>query len=355
MPLPLILGVAAAAAAATGVAKGVQGVKKIKDANDKVNEAKERHEANVARFKKANDATMAVMDELATMELKTLQSFKDFTELIEKIQGRPEFKKVDINGDEVSSYNPETLNEVAVAANVVLGGLGGAAAGTAGGMLAAGMTTSAVMALGTASTGTAIAGLSGAAATNATLAAIGGGSLATGGGGIALGTTILGASTLGVGLLVGGLIANYVGGSISDKADEAWNQMKKAEEAINKACPYLDHLAATTIRFQRAFVVIDRLYRKHLQELDYIINIEEKENWSDFSASDKLTTQNAVLLVGLLYNMAKVKLVLKGEGENAENRVNDEDAYVAVHQAKAELKQMKGMGPKKAYEELNAM
>lgn len=46
------------------------------------------------------------------------------------------------------------------------------------------------MALGTASTGTAIFALSGAAATNATLAALGGGSLAAEGGEIALGTTI---------------------------------------------------------------------------------------------------------------------------------------------------------------------
>jgi len=50
----------------------------------------------------------------------------------------------------------------------------------------------AVGVLGTASTGTAIGGLSGAAATNATLAWFGGGALTAGGGGMALGTTILG-------------------------------------------------------------------------------------------------------------------------------------------------------------------
>lgn len=355
MPLPFIIGAVAVAAGATGLVKGAQGVKKIKNANDKVNEAKERHEANVARFNEANDATIAVMDELGKEELKTLQSFKDFTALIEKIQRKPEFKKVDVNGNEVSSYNPETLNEVSIAANVVLGGLGGAAAGTAGGMLAAGMTTSAVMALGTASTGTAIAGLSGAAATNATFAALGGGSIAAGGGGMALGSAVLGAGTLGIGLLVGGLIANYVGGSISDKADEAWRQMRKAEAAINKACPYLDHLRETTLRFQKAFQVIDRLYEKHLKDLDYIINVEEKTDWNDFSSADKMTVQNSVLLVGILYNMAKVKLVLQGEGPDAGNRVNDEATYVAVHQAKEDLKQMKGMGAKKAYDELNQL
>lgn len=56
----------------------------------------------------------------------------------------------------------------------MVGGLGGALLGTAGGFAASGATTAAVMALGTASTGTAISTLSGAAATNATLAALGG-------------------------------------------------------------------------------------------------------------------------------------------------------------------------------------
>lgn len=45
------------------------------------------------------------------------------------------------------------------------------------------------------------------AATNATLAALGGGAIAAGGG-IGLGTTILGATGLGVDLLVGGIIFN---------------------------------------------------------------------------------------------------------------------------------------------------
>lgn len=54
----------------------------------------------------------------------------------------------------------------------------------------------ALVGLGTASTGTAISGLSGIAAQNATLAWLGGGSLAAGGGGMALGGLVLGGITL---------------------------------------------------------------------------------------------------------------------------------------------------------------
>ncbi|GGZ14451.1 hypothetical protein GCM10010387_03200 [Streptomyces inusitatus] len=81
--------------------------------------------------------------------------------------------------------------------------LGGAAAGTA-------VSTAAYMAVGafaTASTGTAISTLSGAAASSATLAWLGGGSLAAGGGGVAAGTTVLMAAFALPALLVaGGLI-----------------------------------------------------------------------------------------------------------------------------------------------------
>ena len=71
----------------------------------------------------------------------------------------------------------------------------GAGAGVAGGMAVASLAPSAAMwiatTFGTASTGTAISALSGAAATNAALAWLGGGALAVGGGGMTAGSAFL--------------------------------------------------------------------------------------------------------------------------------------------------------------------
>ncbi len=125
------------------------------------------------------------MDDLGKLELEILNSFDEFSNTIEKIQNRPQFKEYNKDGVKLPEYDKEELKKVSVGAGVILGGLGGAAVGTAGGIAAAGATSSAVMLLGTASTGTAISSLSGVAATNAALAAIGGGSLAAGGGGMA--------------------------------------------------------------------------------------------------------------------------------------------------------------------------
>ena len=74
--------------------------------------------------------------------------------------------------------------------------MAGVGAGIAGGMAVASLAPSAAMwvatTFGTASTGTAISTLSGAAATNAALAWLGGGAAAAGGGGMASGTAFFG-------------------------------------------------------------------------------------------------------------------------------------------------------------------
>lgn len=322
MPLPFILGAAAAVAAIGGVGSGVHGATKMKEANDTMKLADSRHKKNIERFENISNTTNKVMDELGALELEILHSFDEFSNTIEKIQNRPQFKEYTKDGVRLPQYDKEDLKKVSVGAGVLLGGLGGAAAGTAGGFAAAGATTAAVMALGTASTGTAIASLSGVAATNATLAALGGGAIAAGGGGIALGTTILGATTLGVGLLVGGMIFNATGSKLSNKADEAWKQMEKAEETIDKTCVYLNDLKSTAIKYTDAITKVRDKYREVFGYISYTINNLHKTDWNSFSEEEKITTQNTVLLVGLLYKMCQVSLVNKAASENEMNSVN---------------------------------
>ena len=322
MPLPLALAIAAGIAGVTGVGSGIHGAKKMKDANDTLKAAEARHKRNVAKFDKSSDNTNKKMDELGKLELEILSSFETFADTIEKIQNRPQFKEYKTEGVKLPKYDKEELKKVSIGAGVLLGGLGGAAVGTAGGFAAAGATTSAVMALGTASTGTAIASLSGVAATNATLAALGGGAISAGGGGIALGTTMLSATTLGVGLLVGGVIFNVVGGSMSNKADEAWSQMKKAEGTIETICTYLNKLRTTANKYIDSLKKVNEKYQESFQTISNIVNVQHKVDWNEFTEEEKIDLQNTVLLVGLLYKMCKVKLVNKAKNDNEINTVN---------------------------------
>ncbi len=325
MPLPLILGVAAGLAAAGGVGSGIRGGIKMKDAKDTMEIAKSKQENAIKKFETSNEKTTRLMDSLGTQELNILKGFETFSNVIEKIHNRPEFKAFTKEGVDIPQYDPAKLKEVSAGAGVLIGGLGGAAAGTAGGFAAAGATTSAVMALGTASTGTAIASLSGVAATNATLAALGGGAIAAGGGGIALGTTILGATTLGVGLLVGGIIFNVTGSKLSDKADDAYNQASKTEKEVDEICSYLSKLENSSRGFKKTLTSVEAAYKEHLQILEHIVNYEGKIDWNDFSEKDKLVTQNTVLLVGMLYKMCQVQLVLKDDDGDGKNTINTKD------------------------------
>lgn len=334
MPLPFILGAAAALAGVVGVGSGVSGAVKMKEANDTMKEAESRHNKNIERFETDNKRTCEQMDKLGKLELEILHSFERFSNVFEQIKNRPEFKAYQKNGITLPKYDKEELKEVSVGAGVLLGGLGGAGLGAAGGFAAAGATTAAVMALGTASTGTAIASLSGAAATNATLAALGGGSIAAGGGGMALGTTILGATTLGVGLLVGGMIFNFTGGKLSEKADEAWEQMKKAESQINDICSYLVDLRKTSETYYLTLSSVNSLYQKRLNSLSCIVTELGHTDWTEFTENEKEITENTVLLVGLLYKMCKVELVLKNEKKNDRNVINKDGVKKSMSEAK---------------------
>jgi len=322
MPLPLILGIGAAVAGSGGALSGIAGYQLSKEAKDTMDGAASRHKENTARLSKRQNDTTEVMDALGKKELEILGGFEKFSQLVEKIHNKPTFETCNKRGVSIPEYNAEELKQVSVGAGILLGGLGAAAAGTASGFAAAGATTAAVMAIGTASTGAAISSLSGAAALNATLALIGGGTLAAGGGGVALGTTILGAGTLGIGLLVGGVIFAVNGFSLSDKADEAWNQMKRAEAEINKICKYLEKLGGTAKRYHDALVIVDKIYTDRLNKLAKIIETDGKTDWNAFSEEEKLVTENTVLLVGLLFNMCKVQLVLASGNEYKTNRVN---------------------------------
>jgi hypothetical protein len=333
MPLPFIIGGLAAVAGIAGVGSGIHGGVKMKEASDTMNTAQRKQEKAVALLEKKNSETTGLMDTIGRYELVTLKTFDKFSDIIEKIQGRPEFKTYNRDGINLPDYEAEELKKVSAGAGVLLGGVGGAAAGTAGGFAAAGATTSAVMALGTASTGTAISSLSGVAATNATLAALGGGSLAAGGGGMALGTAVLSGATLGVGLLVGGIIFNVTGSKLSDKADSAYDQAKRTEKEVNKVVKYLEELDASATPFKESFVAIDGQYRKRLSALDQLVNTLHKTEWSEFTDQEKQLTENTVLLVGLLYKMCNVSLVLKDQDGDGLNSVNKEEVENVVKDA----------------------
>lgn len=310
MPLPLIMIAGAAIAGATGVVNGASGAKKMIETKEDQKDIAKQHDRNSNNYEIRLSVATQAMDTLGETEMQVLADFTEFSDVIEKIENRPEFGEIIKDDFNLPDLSINEIKNVAVGAVAVVGGMGGVAAGTFGGFAAAGATTSAVMALGTASTGTAIASLSGAAATNATLAALGGGAIAAGGGGMALGTTVLGAATAGVGLMVGGIIFNITGNTLKKKTEEAKEAVEKETEEVNKVCCYLEELSNVATNYFEVVKAVKKIYDKHFARLQYTVLIDGKTDYHDFTDTDKLAYSNTVLLVGILYDLLKVNLVI---------------------------------------------
>ena len=155
---------------------------------------------------------------------------------------------------------------------------------------------------------------------------------------MALGSAILGGATLGVGLLVGGIIFSLAGSNISGKADEAYSQMLKNEKTINKICAYLEDLNDTASSYQRELSRVNRIYEEQFDNLKYIVRRNQNNvgnvEWDQLWESEKKTVKNTVMLVGLLYNMCKVKLVNEKSYGDKLNTVNHVDINEALNNSR---------------------
>ena len=157
------------------------------------------------------------------------QTLNHFVEVFDQIHNVK--LKDSVMLDELSKFHLDKQGLIQIrelgnmATSVIKGLVGGAGAGA----LTAFGAYSATMTFAAASTGTAIACLSGVAATNAILAFLGGGAIAAGGGGMALGSTILGGAVAGPAIAILGVVMNA---SASKNLDNAYSNKYKAEEAV---------------------------------------------------------------------------------------------------------------------------
>lgn len=179
----------------------------------------------------------------------------------------------------------EQINVDSDKAAVVSGSLAGAGAAAGVGVAAFGPTTAIAIAttFGTASTGTAISALSGAAAANAALAWLGGGALVAGGGGMAAGNALL-AMAGPVGWAIGGtalagsaLLARGKNAEIAQKANREAAKIKSKTAALKAAREEIAKLLALT--------------QKHANGVNTDLNClqsDAPDNYLHFSAEQKL-------------------------------------------------------------------
>lgn len=248
MPLPLIIGAAALAAASYGAKKGYDGYQKHSEADEIVKDSQARYDRQKVSFDEQEKETTFALDLLGKKELEIGQSIGEFKTLADKLleelnKGRTHKLNIKIPKHELQKIQDYSYTAIGVLGTAVGAGAAGAAVGFAvyGG----------VMALGAASTGTAISALSGVAATNATLAALGGGALSAGGLGMAGGTAILGAAVAAPVLAIAGWAYDSHGEEALRNARKAHDEVNSAVEKMRKAKLQLEETADYSQKIKR--------------------------------------------------------------------------------------------------------
>ena len=125
------------------------------------------------------------------------------------------------------------------------------------------------------------------------------------------------------------MIFNVTGNKLSSKADEALKQANRTEEEVNKVVSYLLELRNVSNSYYNTLYRVWKKYDEEFYKLHQIVEVNGKTEWYDFTATEKQVTENAVLLVGLLYKMCQVKLVIQGSA----NKVNKVEANQTITDA----------------------
>ncbi|MBP3207787.1 MAG: hypothetical protein J6M21_05960 [Campylobacter sp.] len=272
MPLPFIPILVGAVAVGTGAYGAKKGYDAYQD-NESANWANNRANETIENAKKLIDthrkASGKALENLGAKKLFVLDNVvKSLIDTIEKINLKDSIGLQELSKFKIDKNQFVELKEMSGFASSMLGGT---AAGAMGGALTAFGAYGAAGWLATASTGTAISTLSGAAATNATLAFFGGGSLAAGGLGVAGGTAVLGGLVAGPALAVIGFIASEKASALKDEAYANLSKAEKYAQELKTASVACDGVRRRADMFYRFFVRLESLAMPINYELSKIV------------------------------------------------------------------------------------
>ena len=124
--------------------------------------------------------------------------------------------------------------------------------------------------------------------------------------GTAIGT-IVGVSTIGVGLFVGGKILSVAGAKVKEKSTEAYNIMLENEEDMNNVISYLDRVNTTANELRFAIEYTHEGYMKYVKK--FIELVDKSADWSTYTNDEQLIVDNMIRIVSILYKMINTPLL----------------------------------------------
>ena len=242
----------------------------------------------------AKESTTNTLAELGELKLTVWdKQFGRFINLFEQIKhvdfsgqaAQDKFSLPDFRRNELPRMKELSFH----AREVVAGGIGSIGAGALAGVAAYGGATM----FASASTGTAIAALSGAAAKSATLAWFGGGALSAGGMGVAGGTLILGGLVLGPVLAVGGIFLSAKARKNLADAKINYDKARVAGAEMDNATSILKGIARVASAYQEIISTLDKSMDRVLDDLERLIG----EKGTDYRCYSEVQKKNVWLSV----------------------------------------------------------
>ncbi|MGV8147029.1 MAG: hypothetical protein ACLKAK_11935 [Alkaliphilus sp.] len=300
MPLPFIAAALAAkiilgatvATGTVGVVKGVQGVIKTKEANEVQERAEMIIEDAQNDMETQRSGTSEGIQKLGRLKLSICSNqLNSFVHKFSKIKnmnlqesnGLMELSKMTMDNNSLKEMKDVAINALDI--------LGSSATGVGAGVLLGWGTYGGIMAIGTASTGTAIGTLSGVAATNATLAWLGGGALSVGGG-MALGSAVLGGIVAGPVLLLAGGIFNAKAKEKLNNAYSNLSEARKLREEIRLAIIELEAILCRVEQNKKLLMKLKSRFNSSLRKLAIVVG--KHTDWLQYSQEEKEVVAMAV-------------------------------------------------------------
>ena len=264
MAIPLLLIGGSVLLSGVGISKGLS----AKEKNKKAKKIAKKFEQ---KMNKANNKLQNVQHGL-NQEIEAFARFKiDIFQKEIKLLVSMVKECKGANSQHISEkiiFTEREIELLDLAINTSLELTSGVGKGVASGALTAFGVYGTVGALASASTGTAIATLSGVAAENAILAWLGGGAISVGGGGVALGTTVMGG-------LVAGPVLAIVGFSMDSKAEK---NLTEAEEYRSKVKVSIEQIELKLEEFNTISRAIEEFTNSLNSVIDRFDVIESKLN-----------------------------------------------------------------------------
>lgn len=303
MPVPIILGVIAGGAALYGAVKGVSGAIDHSNAKDVNENAQSIVNASNRKVNEQREATNVVLKDYGGRKLRAYTGvIDDFINTFGRLKNVDAIHTPELDKLNLGDFSTVSLDGLKNDYKLLKSSGLGLGAGMGGGAALAFGAYNGTMLLATASTGTAISTLSGAAATNATLAWLGGGALSIGGGGIALGSMVLGGIVAGPALAIFGHIMGNKGEEALNNARSNLEKATTIRDEANLMVSKLDAIEKITSIANKTFSAISTQLRHAVHDLKKIIS-SEGEDYQALSPEGKETVFRSVKFAQIIKAM----------------------------------------------------